>query len=47
LLLDQISLDHVSVMGYSANNYTARVLAVKQRSEFDFLVLGGLTEARQ
>jgi len=43
-VLNQISLNHVSVFGYSANSYTARILAKKQRSEFDFSIFGGLTE---
>jgi hypothetical protein len=44
LVLNQISSIHVSVFGYSANNYTARVLSVQQRPEFDFSIFGGLTE---
>lgn len=40
----QITSSHVSVLGYSANNFTARILAQKQRREFDFFMYGGLTE---
>jgi hypothetical protein len=43
-LMDQISSSHVSVLGYSANNYTARILATKQRNEFDLFIYGGFTE---
>jgi hypothetical protein len=35
---------HVSVLGYSANNHTARVLASKLRNEFDFYIFGGFTQ---
>jgi hypothetical protein len=40
----QISHEHISVLGYSANNYTALVLMETQRYEFDFCIFGGLTE---
>jgi len=43
-LMDQISSSHVSVRGYSANNYTARILATKQCNEFDLFIYGGFTE---
>jgi hypothetical protein len=43
-LYTQVSSNHVSVFGFSANNHTACFMLNTQRAELDLFVYGGLTE---